>query len=48
MPIGKKAIKAVKYMIGDMEKKINKEILDKRKLLQAHEDEENSLPYHFC
>ena len=31
-----------------MKKKINKAKLDKRKLLWAHEDKENSLIYHFC
>ena len=47
MTIRKKAIKAVKYPIVDLKKKPNKEKLDKRNLLRAHEDEDNSLLYHF-
>ena len=46
MPIGKKYIKAVKYLINDLKKKLNKEKLDKRNLLWAHEYENNSLQYH--
>ena len=39
MPIRKKLIQDAKYPILDMKKKLNKEKLDKRNLLQAHEDE---------
>ena len=47
IPIRKKSIKAVKDLIVDLKKKRNKEKLDKRNLLRAHEDDENSLLYHF-
>ena len=40
-------IKYVKDMIVDLKKKLNKEKLDKRNLLRAHEDEDNSLQYQF-
>ena len=43
MPIRKKSIKAIKYPVVDMKKKLNKEKLDKMKLLRAHEDEDNLL-----
>ena len=39
--------KAIKYPIVDTKKTIVKAKLDKRNLLRAHEDEENSLIYHF-
>ena len=39
--------KAIKDLIIDMKKKINKAKLDKMTLLRAHEDNENSLLYHF-
>ena len=47
MTTRKKAIKAVKDPIVDLKKKLNKAKLDKRNLLRAHEDEDNSLLYHF-
>ena len=42
-----KSIKAVKDPIVDLKKKLNREKLEKRNLLQAHEDEDNQLQYHF-
>ena len=39
--------KAIKDPIVDLKKKTNKAKLDKRKLLQAHEDEEIFFIYHF-
>ena len=47
MPICKKSIKVNKYLILDMKKKLNEVKLDKRNLLWASEDEENSLLYQF-
>ena len=47
MPIRKKTIKAVKDLIFDMKKKLNKEKLDKRKLLRTHKNEDNMLQYQF-
>ena len=47
MLIQKKVIKPVKYLILDLKKKLNKVKLNKRNLLRAHEDEDNSLQYHF-
>ena len=47
MSISKKAIKAIKDPIVDLKKKLIKEKLDKRNLLQALEDEKNSLLYQF-
>ena len=47
MPIRKKVIKYIKDMIVYLKNKINKAKLVKRNLLQAHEDEEISLLYHF-
>ena len=35
--------KAIKYLIVDLKKKLNKEKLDKMNLLLDHEDEENLL-----
>ena len=43
----KKTIKAVKDPIVDLRKKTNKAKLEKMNLLRAHEDEDNSLLYHF-
>ena len=43
MPIRKKAIRAVQDPIIDLKKKLNEAKLDKRNLLRAHEDEDNSL-----
>ena len=43
----KKDIKAIKYPIVDLKKKLNKAKLDKKNLPHAHEDEDNSLQYHF-
>ena len=45
--IHKKSIRYVKDLIVDLKKKLNKEKLDKRNLLRAHEDEDNSLQYQF-
>ena len=39
--------KAMKYPIVGMKKKLKKEKLDKSNPLRAHEDEDNSLLYHF-
>ena len=39
----KRCKKDIKNPIVDLKKKINKEKLDKMDLLQAHEDEDNSL-----
>ena len=47
MPIRKNAMKSVKYLIIDLKNKLNKAKLNKRNLLRAHEDEDNSLLYHF-
>ena len=47
MAISKKSIKAVKDLIVDMKKKLNRAKLIKRNLLRAHADEENSFLYHF-
>ena len=47
MPIRKNAIKAVKDSIIDLKNKLNKAKPNKSNLLRAHEDEDNSLLYHF-
>ena len=39
--------KAIKDPIVDLKKDINKAKLEKRNLLRAHEDEDNSLQYQF-
>ena len=40
--------KSIKDPIVDLKNKINKAKLEKKNLLRAHEDEENSLLYQFC
>ena len=47
MPIRKKDIQAVKDPILYLKMKLNKAKLYKRNLLWEHEDEYNSLKYHF-
>ena len=47
MTIRKKAIRDLKDTIIDLKKKLNNEKLDKRYLLWAHENEDNSLQYQF-
>ena len=47
MKIRKKAIKYAKDPIFDLKKKINKSKLDKKNLLRAHEDKDNSFIYQF-
>ena len=47
MPIRKNAIKAVEDTIIDLKKKLKKAKINKRNLLRVHEDEDNSLLYHF-
>ena len=39
--------KSIKYPIIDLDKKLIKEKIEKINLLQAHEDEDKSLLYHF-
>ena len=46
MSIRKKDIKSNKHPILDLKNKINKQKLDKRNLLRAHEDEDDFLLYH--
>ena len=39
--------KSIKDSVVDLEKNLNREKLDKRNLLLAHKDEDNSLKYQF-